>query len=60
MTEFEKKMNRVDLLAYKHYDKNIYSIVPGLNSEFSHETASHATVKYPPKKRNTGGYLTSE
>jgi hypothetical protein len=32
MTELEKKMNRVELQAYKHYDKNVYSLVPGVNS----------------------------
>jgi hypothetical protein len=33
MTELEKKMNRVDLAAYKNYDKKMYSLVPGINSE---------------------------
>lgn len=53
MTEFEKKMNRVDLQAYKNYDKNVYALVPGIQSELSHETASNISVKYPSKKRQT-------
>lgn len=44
MTELEKKMNRVDLQAYKHYDKNLYSLIPGINSQLSNTTASQ---KYP-------------
>jgi hypothetical protein len=32
MTELEMKMNRVELQAYKHYDKIVYSLVPGVNS----------------------------
>jgi hypothetical protein len=32
MTELEKKLNRVDLMAYKHYDNKMYSLVPGINS----------------------------
>lgn len=32
MTELEKKMNRVDLLAYKNYDNKSYGLVPGINS----------------------------
>jgi hypothetical protein len=35
MTELEKKMNRIDLQAYKNYDKNLYSLVPGINSHFN-------------------------
>ncbi len=32
MTELEKKLNRVDLMAYKHYDNKMYCLVPGINS----------------------------
>ena len=32
MTELEKKLNRVDLMAYKNYDNKMYSLVPGINS----------------------------
>jgi hypothetical protein len=49
MTELEKKMNRVDLLAYKNYDKKIYSLVPGINSEL--DTASQISQLYPQKNR---------
>lgn len=52
MTELEKKMNRVDLLAYKNYDKNIYSLVPGINSEFSRDIANNANIKYPSKVKS--------
>ena len=52
MTEFEKKMNRVDLQAYKNFDKNVYSLVPGINSALNVETASIGVNKYPSKKRN--------
>lgn len=51
MTELEKKMNRVDLQAYKNYDKKIYSLVPGINSELTAETASNASQAYPSKHR---------
>ena len=53
MTELEKKMNRVDLQAYKNYDQKVYSLVPGINSEVSLENASNASVIYPSKKRTT-------
>ena len=32
MTELEKKLNRIDLMAYKNYDNKMYSLVPGINS----------------------------
>jgi hypothetical protein len=47
MTELEKKLNRVNLQAYKNYDKNVYALVPGINSELSHELASGGAIKYP-------------
>lgn len=37
MTELEKKINRVDLNAYKNYDNKIYSMVPGINSEIKED-----------------------
>jgi len=51
MTELEKKMNRVDLQAYKNYDKNMYSLVPGINSEFNLDSISTASINYPQKHR---------
>ena len=44
MTEFEKKMNRVDLQAYKNYDNNVYALVPGINSSMSAETANRGSA----------------
>ena len=32
MTSVERKLNKDDLLAYKHFDGNQYAIVPGVNS----------------------------
>lgn len=32
MTDVEKKMNRMDLNAYKNFDQQQYSMVPGINS----------------------------
>ena len=32
MTSVEKAMNRHDLQAYKNYDHNQYSIIPGISS----------------------------
>lgn len=32
MTNVEKKMNREDLLAYKHKDNNQYALIPGINT----------------------------
>ena len=32
MSHIEKRMNRADLHAFKTYDTNEYSVVPGLNS----------------------------
>lgn len=49
MTELEKKMNRVDLAAYKNYDKKIYALVPGINSEVLDDQLSAAS-KYPKKR----------
>jgi hypothetical protein len=43
MTELEKKMNRVDLAAYKNYDNKMYSLVPGINSELKEDTLSVAS-----------------
>ncbi len=48
MTELEKKMNRVDLAAYKNFDNNMYSLVPGINSELQQDQLSVAS-KYPKK-----------
>lgn len=48
MTELEKKMNRVDLAAYKNYDNKMYSLVPGINSELQQDQLSVAS-KYPKK-----------
>lgn len=50
MTELEKKMNRVDLLAYKNYDKKIYSLVPGINSD--PDSLNTVQSKYPQKRRS--------
>lgn len=55
MTELEKKLNRVNLQAYKHYDKNVYALVPGVNSSLSSEMAASASLKYPQKRRQTFG-----
>jgi hypothetical protein len=49
MTELEKKMNRVDLAAYKNYDNKMYSLVPGINSELREDTLSVASKQYPRK-----------
>ena len=32
MTSVEKGMNKQDLRAYKNYDNNQYSLIPGMNS----------------------------
>lgn len=50
MTELEKKLNRVELQAYKHYDKNVYSLVPGVNSQPT-TGEQHWSNKYPSKAR---------
>ena len=50
MTELEKKLNRVDLAAYKNYDKKMYSLVPGINSELNEDQMSVAS-KYPKKSQ---------
>ncbi len=51
MTELEKKMNRVDLQAYKNYDKKLYALVPGINSELQEDQLSIAS-KYPKKRES--------
>ena len=33
MTEVEKQMNREDLNAWKVYDNNQYSLIPGINHQ---------------------------
>lgn len=33
MTDVEKKLNRQDLLAYKNYDNNQYSMIPGVSPQ---------------------------
>lgn len=50
MTELEKKLNRVDLMAYKHCDNKMYSLVPGINSQLN-EDATSVSSKYPRKQR---------
>lgn len=32
MTQVEKALNRPDLEAYKNYDNNQYSLIPGVNA----------------------------
>ena len=32
MTDVEKKLNREDLTAWKQYDNNQYSLIPGVNN----------------------------
>eukprot|EP00349_Pseudokeronopsis_sp_Brazil_P008947 CAMPEP_0202970092 /NCGR_PEP_ID=MMETSP1396-20130829/16064_1 /ASSEMBLY_ACC=CAM_ASM_000872 /TAXON_ID= /ORGANISM="Pseudokeronopsis sp., Strain Brazil" /LENGTH=32 /DNA_ID= /DNA_START= /DNA_END= /DNA_ORIENTATION= len=32
MTSVEKAMNRHDLIAYKNYDNNQYSMIPGISN----------------------------
>ena len=32
MTSEERKLNKDDLLAFKHFDGNQYAVVPGVNS----------------------------
>ena len=55
MTELEKKINRVDLAAYKNYDNKIYSLVPGINSEIKEDLISIQQSKYPKKQRVAEG-----
>lgn len=31
MSEMEKKLNKADMQAYKNYDNNQYSLIPGLS-----------------------------
>ncbi len=50
MTELEKKINRVDLMAYKNYDNKMYSLVPGINSQLNEDAVS-VTSKYPRKQK---------
>ena len=33
MTQFEKAMNKEDLLAYKAYDNTQYSLIPGISNK---------------------------
>lgn len=55
MTELEKKINRVDLAAYKNYDNKLYSMIPGINSEIKEDTISIQQSKYPKKQRGAEG-----
>lgn len=32
MTNVEKKLNKEDLIAYKNYDCNQYSLIPGVSN----------------------------
>ena len=32
MTDVEKKLNKEDLYAYKNFDNNQYSLIPGVSS----------------------------
>lgn len=58
MTELEKKINRVDLMAYKNYDNKMYSLVPGINSQLNEDAVS-VTSKYPRKQKVDGDENTS-
>jgi len=33
MTEVEKRINKEDLKAYKEYDNNQYSLIPGIQNQ---------------------------
>ncbi len=38
MTNVEKKLNRADLLAYKAYDHNQYSLIPGYQKNYARKS----------------------
>jgi hypothetical protein len=58
MTELEKKINRVDLMAYKNFDNKMYSLVPGINSQL-HDDAISVSSKYPRKQKGEADENTS-
>lgn len=47
MTDVEKKLNREDLLAYKHFDNKQYALIPGINNQ---KRFIDPTI-HPPKQR---------
>ncbi|CDW82191.1 UNKNOWN [Stylonychia lemnae] len=58
MTNQEKKLNRADLLAYKSYDNNQYSLIPGIqNKTLQKKTNGYIqnnTSVDSPQKRQLG------
>jgi hypothetical protein len=53
MTKVEKAFNKTDLKAYKSYDKNVYSMIPGINNN-NHEPKSSLSLKPGSKKMERG------
>lgn len=47
MTEVEKHMNKDDLIAWKNYDNNQYSLIPGVSNE--KKTLDRAALGYQTK-----------
>lgn len=52
MTKVEKSFNKQDLKAYKSYDKNVYSMIPGINN--NHEPKPIISAKPDSKKTEKG------
>jgi hypothetical protein len=63
MSSIEKAMNKHDMQAYKNYDANQYSLVPGLQHAKHHESPALAakitkpTGQAPPDSPKVTGVL---
>ena len=44
MTNVEKQMNKDDLVAYKNYDNNQYSLVPGISTDKKIKERSRSNI----------------
>lgn len=54
MTEVEKHMNKDDLIAYKNYDQNQYSLIPGISKD--KKILERSKVSTAPEDVNTSTF----
>jgi len=52
MTDHEKKLNKVDLTAYKHQEGQVYATIPGLHHTLSVASVPTAKVMAPQMELN--------
>lgn len=59
MTEVEKRINKEDLKAYKEYDNNQYSLIPGIQNQkllYDWQKIKNKEVSFEEGKRRLEQY----